>query len=336
MRGLGPVDGRWTGVWSEARSGRQRKQRAQRQVGHLVDLVAGMSACRLHGGFLVKLIGSEGTMTVAPTRPGTYMHWTDWDIRVDGEQVAVPADYRTVPFDPAAGPVANVAAVYQEIARSIADGRPPHPDFHTAAAHHRALAQRDVPAAQRGEHARGGNRPVARPAGRDGGADARETVLWKLDGLTERDVRRPLTPTGTNLLGLVKHLAGVELLCLGWVFDRHYAEPVPWFRPDLGPAGLAPNTDQWATAEESRQYIVDTYRKAWQHADAAIEALPLDVAGHVPWWPAQTGAASRAEPAGPADPRRGRPGSCSSGGCSRRWSPTSKRRPTATACVRRR
>ncbi|MDX3246780.1 DinB family protein [Streptomyces sp. ME18-1-4] len=122
--------------------------------------------------------------------------------------------------------------------------------------------------------------------------DARETVLWKLDGLTERDVRRPLTPTGTNLLGLVKHLAGVELLYLGWVFDRHYAEPVPWFRPDLGPAGLAPNTDQWATAEESRQYIVDTYRKAWQHADATIEALPLDAVGHVPWWPAQTGAAS--------------------------------------------
>ncbi|MFI7298680.1 Gfo/Idh/MocA family protein [Streptomyces sp. NPDC050121] len=91
-------------------------------------------------GFLVKLIGSEGTLTVAPTRPGTYMHWTDWDIRVNGEQVAVPADYRTVPFDPAAGPVANVAAVYQEIARSIADGRRPHPDFHTAAAHHRVLA----------------------------------------------------------------------------------------------------------------------------------------------------------------------------------------------------
>ncbi len=37
----------------------------------------------------------------------------------------------------------------------------------------------------------------------------REAVLWKLDGLGERDVRRPLTPTGTNLLGLVKHLAGV-------------------------------------------------------------------------------------------------------------------------------
>ncbi|WP_030745687.1 Gfo/Idh/MocA family protein [Streptomyces sp. NRRL S-31] len=91
-------------------------------------------------GFLVKFVGSEGTLTVTPTQPGMYMHWTDWDIRVDGERVAVPDAYRTAPFDPAAGPVANVAAVYQEIARSIAEGRPPHPDFHTAAAQHRVLA----------------------------------------------------------------------------------------------------------------------------------------------------------------------------------------------------
>ncbi len=40
---------------------------------------------------------------------------------------------------------------------------------------------------------------------------AREALLWKLDGLSEYDVRRPLVPTGTNLLGLVKHQAGVEL-----------------------------------------------------------------------------------------------------------------------------
>ena len=38
--------------------------------------------------------------------------------------------------------------------------------------------------------------------------DARATLLWKLEGLSEYDIRRPLTPTGTNLLGLVKHLAG--------------------------------------------------------------------------------------------------------------------------------
>ena len=43
---------------------------------------------------------------------------------------------------------------------------------------------------------------------------ARDALLWKLDGLSEYDVRRPLTPTGTNLLGLVKHVASVEFLSL--------------------------------------------------------------------------------------------------------------------------
>ncbi|WP_428966041.1 mycothiol transferase [Micromonospora fluostatini] len=37
--------------------------------------------------------------------------------------------------------------------------------------------------------------------------EAREALLGKLDGLSEYDVRRPLVPTGTNLLGLVKHVA---------------------------------------------------------------------------------------------------------------------------------
>ncbi|MDR8407330.1 Gfo/Idh/MocA family oxidoreductase [Nonomuraea sp. 3-1Str] len=91
-------------------------------------------------GFLVKLVGSEGTLTAGPTRPGVYMHWTDWEIRVGGERVEVPASYRTVPFDPAGGPVANVAAFYQEVGRAIREGRPADPDFHAAARLHRLLA----------------------------------------------------------------------------------------------------------------------------------------------------------------------------------------------------
>ncbi len=49
---------------------------------------------------------------------------------------------------------------------------------------------------------------------------ARDALLWKLEGLSEYDVRRPHTPTGTNLLGLVKHVAGVELGYLGDTFGR--------------------------------------------------------------------------------------------------------------------
>ncbi|MBN6051152.1 DinB family protein [Nonomuraea sp. RK-328] len=109
---------------------------------------------------------------------------------------------------------------------------------------------------------------------------ARDAVLWKLDGLSEYDVRRPLTPTGTNLLGLVKHLASVELGYFGATFGRPSDEPQPWFDEDA-----EDNDDMWATADESREDIVGLYRRAWAHADATIEALDLDSTGRVPWWP---------------------------------------------------
>ncbi|MBT2446070.1 DinB family protein [Streptomyces sp. ISL-43] len=109
---------------------------------------------------------------------------------------------------------------------------------------------------------------------------ARDALLWKIEGLSEYDARRPHTPTGTNLLGMVKHAAGVELGYLGDTFDRPSGEPLPWLDD-----GAEPNGDMWATADESREHIVDLYRRAWAHADATIDALPLDTVGTVPWWP---------------------------------------------------
>ena len=109
---------------------------------------------------------------------------------------------------------------------------------------------------------------------------AREALLWKLDGLPDYDVRRPLTPTGTNLLGLVKHLAGVELWYFGDAFGRSPHER-PWSEDDA-----RNNADFWATADESREQIVGMYRRAWAHADETIRALDLDAVGYVPWWPA--------------------------------------------------
>jgi len=110
--------------------------------------------------------------------------------------------------------------------------------------------------------------------------EARDGLLWKLDGLCEYDVRRPMVPTGTNLLGLVKHLAGCELGYFGDTFGRAHDEPLPDFDPD------EPNADMWATADESREQIIGLYHRAWRHSDATIDALPLDAIGHVPWWPA--------------------------------------------------
>jgi uncharacterized damage-inducible protein DinB len=107
----------------------------------------------------------------------------------------------------------------------------------------------------------------------------REALVWKLDGLSEYDVRRPMTPTGTNLLGLLKHLAYVEMGYFGVTFGRPVAEAQPWIDDEV-----ELNADMWATAEESREDVLALYRRAWSHADATIEALPLEAAGRVPWW----------------------------------------------------
>jgi hypothetical protein len=110
--------------------------------------------------------------------------------------------------------------------------------------------------------------------------EGRDALVWKLDGLSEYDIRRPLVQSGTNLLGLIKHLASVELGYFGATFDRPSGESLPW-----SAAGADPNDDMWATREESREQIVGLYRRAWAHSDATIDALALDAIGHVPWWP---------------------------------------------------
>src|SRR3954463_1082941 len=89
---------------------------------------------------------------------------------------------------------------------------------------------------------------------------ARDALLWKLDGLSEYDVRRPLVPTGTNLLGLVKHVAFVETGYFGDTFGRPFGPPLP--EPDIDDD---PNSDMWATADESRDDIVGLYREVWAH-----------------------------------------------------------------------
>ena len=110
----------------------------------------------------------------------------------------------------------------------------------------------------------------------------REALLWKLDGLGEYDVRRPMVPTGTNLLGLVKHMAGVEIGYFAETFDRPF-EGTPSWVTDMD--DLEPNADMWAGADESRQQIIDLYTAVAGHADATIESLPLDAMGTVAWWP---------------------------------------------------
>ena len=107
----------------------------------------------------------------------------------------------------------------------------------------------------------------------------RAALVWKLEGLSEYDIRRPLVRTGTNLLGLVKHAASVEAWYLGDVFGRPFGEPLPWFDGDA-----EPNSDMWATPDQTRAEMIGLYRRAWAHSDATVMALRLDAVGEVPWW----------------------------------------------------
>lgn len=106
---------------------------------------------------------------------------------------------------------------------------------------------------------------------------AREALVWKLEDLGEYDLRRPMTPTGTNLLGVMKHVAWEEYGYLGEVFGR----PAP---EQLNYDDANGYSDLWATPDENAELIKGFYNRACTHADETIESLDLGAVGTVPWW----------------------------------------------------
>jgi hypothetical protein len=110
---------------------------------------------------------------------------------------------------------------------------------------------------------------------------SRDVLLSKLGGLSEYDRRRPMTPTGTNLLGLVKHLAGLEYGYLGESFGHPAPESMSWMED----GSVWQGADMWAKPEESSEYIIGLYRRACAHADRVIAALDLETPGSVVHWP---------------------------------------------------
>lgn len=110
---------------------------------------------------------------------------------------------------------------------------------------------------------------------------SRATMLSKVDNLSEYDRRRPMTPTGTNLLGLVKHLAGLEYGYLGESFNHPAPESMSWIED----GSIWQGADMWAKPDESSEYIIGLYRRACAHADGVIAALDLEAPGSVAHWP---------------------------------------------------
>jgi uncharacterized damage-inducible protein DinB len=111
---------------------------------------------------------------------------------------------------------------------------------------------------------------------------ARDDLIWKLDGLSEREARMPRTSTGNNLLGVVKHCLNVEAGYFGATFGREFPAagelvPIQAYDDD-------PQADWYAREDETKDGLIDLYRRVAAFADETIEQLPLDATGRVPWW----------------------------------------------------
>jgi uncharacterized damage-inducible protein DinB len=113
--------------------------------------------------------------------------------------------------------------------------------------------------------------------------EARDGLIWKLDGLGERDARLPRTSTGNNLLGVLKHCLNVEAGYFGPTFGREF--PTPDELVALEVYEEDPQADWYAREDETKDGLIDLYRRVGAFADQTIEQLPLDALGQVPWWP---------------------------------------------------
>ncbi|GLY31983.1 DinB family protein [Kineosporia sp. NBRC 101731] len=110
----------------------------------------------------------------------------------------------------------------------------------------------------------------------------RDNLIWKLDGLSEREARLPRTATGNNLLGVFKHCLNVEAGYFGPTFEREFPTPeelvaLPAFEED-------PQADWYAREDETKEGLIDLYRRVGVFADRTIDQLPLDAPGRVSWW----------------------------------------------------
>jgi hypothetical protein len=99
----------------------------------------------------------------------------------------------------------------------------------------------------------------------------RDAILWKLEGLDDEQLRRSMVPSGTSLLGLVKHLAAVEY---GWFCDTfgRETEPLPFDDDD-------PDADLRIEPGETTEDVLAFYGRARATADQVIAELDVEDTG---------------------------------------------------------
>jgi hypothetical protein len=90
----------------------------------------------------------------------------------------------------------------------------------------------------------------------------RATLLWKVSGLTEEELRRPMVPSGTCLLALVKHSAAVET---SWFQTKFAGLDVPntWSPED-------PDGDWRLEPGETAESVIASYVDACAKSRAIV------------------------------------------------------------------
>lgn len=107
----------------------------------------------------------------------------------------------------------------------------------------------------------------------------RGDVLRAVAGVDEFDARRALTPSGTNLLGLVKHLATVENGYVRCTAFPSRIEP-PWADDE----SMEANAELWLTPDQTADEILDLYAAVALETEDAARRLPPDAPATVRWW----------------------------------------------------
>ena len=111
-----------------------------------------------------------------------------------------------------------------------------------------------------------------------------QAVLHKLEGLSEYELRRPMTPTATNLLGVAFHLASLNAEYFGETFGRPFPREDDefYYRTD---ANADQQDDLWVRPESTSTWVVELYRATWEHARETFATLDLDSPGQIPTRP---------------------------------------------------
>lgn len=96
----------------------------------------------------------------------------------------------------------------------------------------------------------------------------RATLLWKVEGLSDEELRRPFPPSSMTLLGMIKHIAYVER----WWFQIVFAGeelPLPWTDND-------PDADWRVEPDESAAAIIAFYKREIERSRAIVASASWD------------------------------------------------------------